>query len=96
MTPAPEAAAAFYAEHMPDGIGNLAERGAIRDALAALVAAERAAVREACAAGIDAEVARQLPSLTDPGNSEGARGMAANVISGLRHAAKLTRALPLD
>jgi hypothetical protein len=47
MLPPEQAAAAFYAEHMPDGIGNLAEGGAIRAALAALVRAERAAVREA-------------------------------------------------
>jgi TRAP-type C4-dicarboxylate transport system substrate-binding protein len=47
MLPALDTAAAFYGQHMPDGLPR-EQRNAIRDALAALIAAERAAVREAC------------------------------------------------
>jgi hypothetical protein len=49
MLSAQDTAAAFYGQHMPDGLPR-EQRNAIRDALAALIAAERAAVREACAA----------------------------------------------
>jgi hypothetical protein len=48
MLPALDIAAAFYGQHMPDGLPR-EQRNAIRDALAALIAAERRAAVEACA-----------------------------------------------
>lgn len=54
------------------------------------------AMRERCVDAIDAEAVRSEEALANPGNSEGARGMVANVIRGLRFAAGLARALPID
>jgi hypothetical protein len=65
MLSAQDTAAAFYGQHMPDGLPR-EQRNAIRDALAALIAAERAAVREACVEEIKTTIVWMRPGEERP------------------------------